>query len=59
LRFLIDWVTSLVAPFSHFIVLRQEPIHGSQRTQVDAFIEQGGIDFGWGLVYKPLTMQDF
>ena len=55
---LVERMPSLVAPFSHFIVGSQEPIHRSQRAQVNPFIEQAGMDLSGRLVNIALTMQE-
>ena len=45
--FLISGVAQLpAAPFAHFIISGQNAIHSADRAQIDAFIEQAGIDFG-------------
>ena len=47
---LIDRVTPLSAAFDDLAMGGKDAIHRSDRAQIDAFIEQGGIDFGRGLI---------
>src|ERR1019366_4510286 len=50
---LIDGVTQLPAPFAHFVMLGQNAIHGSNRAEIDALVEQAGVDFGWSQIDEP------
>ncbi len=44
--FAIDRMPHLVAAFADLLVVVEDPVHGSDRAVVDAFVEQGGVDFG-------------
>src|ERR1017187_9026824 len=57
LRLSIDGVTKLIAAFTNFVVPGEKAIHGADRTAVDAFVEQGGVDFGGGEIYEARLAQ--
>src|SRR5664279_2254537 len=57
LRLLIGGMTELVATFPHFAVFGQDPVHRAERTQKNAFIQQGGKDLRRSLVPKTFGMQ--
>jgi hypothetical protein len=49
-RLLVDRVATLTAALRNLTMSGKDAIHRSDRAQIDAFIEQGGIDFGRGLI---------
>src|SRR5271169_867429 len=57
-RLLIDGAPQLPAPFADFVMLGENAIHGAYRAQIDALVEQAGVDFGWSAesatLFKPL-----
>jgi hypothetical protein len=57
LRLLIDGAPQLPAPFTDFVMLGENAIHGSDRAQIDALVEQAGVDFGWSQIDKPRLPQ--
>jgi len=46
LGLLIGGMAQLAAPFADLTVLGEDAIHGSDRAQIDALVEQAGVDFG-------------
>jgi hypothetical protein len=48
----------LVTPLTDFIVLGQNPIHRPPVTEIDPFIQQGGIHFPWRLIHELLAVED-
>ena len=50
LGLLIDRVATLAAAFDDLALTCKDAIHRADRTQIDAFIEQGGVDLGRGLI---------
>jgi len=46
-------MTQLPAALLDHAVLVQDPIHGADRAEEDAFIEQGGVDLSRGLIDEP------
>ena len=46
LGLLIGGMAQLAAPFADLAVLGEDAIHGSDRAQIDALVEQAGVDFG-------------
>ena len=50
-------MAQLLAAFADFAVLIQQAIHGSDRTMIDAFVEQGGVDFRRRLIGKARGVQ--
>src|SRR3546814_15295254 len=42
----------LTAPFADLVLSAKEPVHGADRPQVGAFIEEGRPDLGGGLVTR-------
>ena len=56
-RLLVGRVAQLIAPFAHFAVLLQQSIQGARRADVDALVEQSGMDLVWRLIHEPLRMQ--
>lgn len=50
-------VAQLVAAFSDFGMVLQDALHGANRTEKSALIQQGGIDLLRRLVYKTLAVQ--
>src|SRR5450756_695380 len=57
LGLLVDGASQLSAPFADFVMLGENAIHGADRTQIDALVEQAGVDFGWGQIDKPRLPQ--
>ena len=49
---LIDRMTTLAAAFRDLALGCKDAIHRADRTQIDAFIQQGRIDLGRGLIGK-------
>ena len=47
---LIDRMATLAAAFRNLTMGGKDAIHRADGAQIDAFIEQGGIDFGRGLI---------
>jgi len=43
----------LSTPFAEFVMLGENAIHGADRAQIDALVEQAGVDFGWSKIDKP------
>ena len=54
---LIDGVAQLPAPFADFVMLGENAIHGADRAQIDALVEQAGVDFGRGQIDEPRLPQ--
>ena len=54
-RLLIDGAPQLSTPFADFVMLGENAIHGADRAQIDALVEQAGVDFGWSQLnnYQP------
>jgi hypothetical protein len=52
LGLLIDRVATQPAAFCNLAMGGKDAIHRADRTQIDAFIKQGGIDLSWGLIRK-------
>ena len=52
-RLLVDRVATLAAAFDDLALTCKDAIHRADRTQIDAFIQQGRIDLGRGLVFEP------
>src|ERR1035437_10255060 len=50
-------MTQLVAALLQLPVLGQDAMHGADRTEVDAFVQQRGKDLGWSLVREALRVQ--
>jgi hypothetical protein len=50
-------MTKLVPTLPHFAAFGQYPIHATDRTKVDSFIQQGGEGFRWRLVPKAFRVQ--
>src|ERR1035441_7960461 len=50
-------MTQLVAALLQLLVLSQDAMHGADRTEVDAFVQQRGKDLGWSLVREALRVQ--
>src|ERR1035437_6066986 len=50
-------MTKLIAALLQPSVLSQDAMHGADRAEINAFIDQGGIDLHWGLVRKALRVQ--
>jgi len=44
-RLLIDGAPQLSTPFADFVMLGENAIHGADRAQIDALVEQAGVDF--------------
>src|SRR5450631_4723331 len=38
-------------------MLGENAIHGADRAQIDALVEQAGVDFGWSQIDKPRLPQ--
>ena len=49
-RLVVDRVATLTTTLRNLTMGGKDAIHRSDRAQIDAFIEQGGIDFGRGLI---------
>ncbi len=47
----------LGASFAHLVLGAQDPVHGGDRGQVGAFVEQGGPDLGGCLIAEPFGVQ--
>src|SRR5271166_4141047 len=56
-RLLIDGAPQLSTPFADFVMLGENAIHGADRAQIDALVEQAGVDFGWSQINKPRLPQ--
>ena len=54
---LIDGAAQLPAPFADFVMLGENAIHGADRAQIDALVEQAGVDFGWSQIDEPRLPQ--
>ena len=54
---LVDGMAQLLAAFADLAVLSEDAIHGADRAVVDAFIEQGGVDFGRRLIGEARRVQ--
>ena len=52
-RLLIDGALQLSMPFADFVMLGENAIHGADRAQIDALVEQAGVDFSWSQIDKP------
>ena len=50
-------MAQLVAAFVDFMVVIEEAVHGADRAEVDALVEQGGVDFGRGKVGEARLAQ--
>jgi hypothetical protein len=57
LRFLVGRVPQLIAPLAQFAVLFEQPVHGARRADVDALVQQGGVDLVRRLVHEAWRMQ--
>jgi hypothetical protein len=55
--FLYCWITKLVAALLQLPVLGQDAMHGADRTEINAFIDQHGKDLRRGLVAEALQVQ--
>ena len=53
----IDGAPQLSTPFADFVMLGENAIHGADRAQIDALVEQAGVDFGWSQINKPRLPQ--
>ena len=47
----------LVSPFRSCAILFKDPVHGSHRSQVHSFFQQGGTHFPDRAIRKPLTVK--
>jgi len=56
-RFLIDGKVELVPTLPDLRLFRTDAVDGPERTGVSAFIEQGGIDSGMGLIDETIAVQ--
>src|ERR1035437_2162098 len=56
-RLLIDGAPQLSTPFADFVMLGENAIHGADLAQIDALVEQAGVDFGWSQIDKPRLSQ--
>lgn len=56
-RFLIDRVTELVPALRDLRLFVEDAVEGSDGTMVSAFIKQGGVHCGRGVVNEPVAMQ--
>src|SRR5271166_339750 len=54
---LINGAAQLPPPFADFVMLGEDAIHGADRAQIDALVEQAGVDFGWGQIDEPRLPQ--
>ncbi len=54
----IGWVTELVSPLPDLTFLLEHTVHGSNRAQIAAFIEQDGVDLVGGLSHEPFTVHE-
>jgi hypothetical protein len=50
-------MAQLVTAFADLLVRRENTIHGPDRAEIDALIEQAGIDLGGGLIGKARRAQ--
>ena len=58
LGLLVRGVGGLAAAFTHLVVLVEDPVHGGDRAQVDALVEQLGVDGGRGLVDELVGVEE-
>jgi hypothetical protein len=56
-RLLIDGAPQLSTPFADFVMFGENAIRGADRAQIDALVEQAGVDFGWSQIDKPRLPQ--
>ena len=56
-RLRITGMPKLVSPFRSCTILLKDPVHGSHRSQVHSFFQQGGTHFPDGAIRKPLTVK--
>src|SRR3546814_10694753 len=47
----------LTASFPNLVLSPKEPVHGADRAQVGAFIEERRPDLRWGLVAEPFAVE--
>ena len=47
----------LSTPFADFVMLGENAIHGTDRAQIDALVEQAGVDFGGSQINKSRLPQ--
>jgi len=57
LGFLLGRVGGLSSPFTHLVVLVEDPVHGGDRSQVDTLVEQLGVDGGRSLVDELVRVE--
>ena len=53
-RLLVMGMAELVAALLQLSISSQDAVHGADRAEIDALVEQGGIDLGWRLVAEAL-----
>src|SRR4051812_1445211 len=53
----VDRVPQLIAAFADFIVVIEEAVHGADRAEVDALVEQGGVDLRRGEIGEARLAQ--
>ena len=56
-RLRITGMPKLIPPFRSCAILTKDPVHGSHRSQVNSFFQQGGMHFPDGAIRKPLTVK--
>ncbi len=48
----------MASPVTHLVVLAQHPVHGGDRSEVDALVEELGVDGGRSLVDVLVAVED-
>ena len=57
LRLLVGRMNELIAAFARLALLFEDAVHGADRAEILAFIEQGGLDGGGRAILESLFMQ--
>jgi hypothetical protein len=56
-RLLIGKVAQLLVPLTDLAVLFQQPVHGTRRANVEALVQQRGVDLVRGWIHEALRAQ--
>ena len=56
-RLLVGRVAQLIAPLAHFPVLVQKTVHRARRAEVEALVQQRGVDLVRRLIHEPFRVQ--